>query len=496
MKKIVSISLLMLFGMVMAQNSYNFSYRLDYTFPKAEGLSTDMIFAKHYIPAKFSEKTQNSLINFPTYMSGKSEYSFLSGNQMISIQNLDLENNFVITDLEYYGYGKTVEALYDKVELRKIERTSLTILGKSCNHYEVIATLDNEQKPSDFVLCIDETNEIDNVSFLLPKQEGKQIKGLVLAVTSPEGSENERIILTSISPVNSTIHFNLEKELAAQKVRQDSIDKLYAEEGNWAADSTAVAADPYYDSYYENYMTQPKFCDYSELYNLEFEDENAFSFGSSYIGTLCNYTYSMKRGEEEKYKNYALKEIKGIKKNAVKAGFIGKKDAQMFYEFLKKDIEAMKVTKPLTAAELSAQAAVDAANAAVEAVAYADEYDYSMDVYVPEYQSVYKPMKPEDSNFAVTSLSDTSGYWKGIPTYCKKISTVIPKFSDGELTKHATNYAGQICDMYLGEFEGSGVWYKGTLDAIRSEQMYFNNNRDKFSKKDKELLDEFLNNLD
>lgn len=493
MKKLFSISILLFAGIAMAQNSYNFSYRLDYTFPKGEGISADMIFAKHYIPAKFSDKTPNSLVNFPTYMSGKSEYSFINGNQMISIQNLDLENNFSIPDLEYYGYGKTVETLYDKVELRKIERTQLNILGKSCNHYEVIATLDNEQKPSDFVMCIDETSEIDNVSFLLPKQEGKQIKGLVLAVTSPEGNENERIVLTAISPVNSTIQFNLEKELAAQKVRQDSINKLYASEAdNWAVDSATAFTDPYYDSSYENYMSQPKFCNYSELYNLEFEDENAFSFGSSYIGTLCNYTYSMKRGEEEKYKNYALKEIKGIKKNAVKAGLINKKDGQILYEFLKKDIEAMEVSKPLTEADIAAQMAAEAVDAAV---AYED-YDYSTDVYIPEYESVYKPMKPEDSNFAVTSLSDTSGYWKGIPAYCKKIDSVIPKFSDGEITKHTINYAGQICDMYLGEFEGSSVWYKGTLDAIRSEQMYFNNNRDKFSKKDKELLDIFLNNLD
>ncbi len=498
MKKLTSILLLMLFGVAMAQNSYNFSYRLDYSFPKMEGTFTDMIFAKHYIPEKFSEKTQNSLVNFPTYMSGKTEYSFLNGNQMISIQNLDLENNFVIPDLEYYGYGKTVETLYDKVELKKMERTPLTILGKSCNHYEVIATLENERQPSDFVLCIDETNEIDNVSFLLPKQEGKQIKGLVLAVTSPEGGENERIILTSISPVNSTIQFNLEKELVAQKVKQDSIDKLY-DTADYAVDSTVVAtveAVPYY----EDYMSQPKFCDYSELYNLKFENDDAFSVASAYMGSICNYSYYMKKGDEEKYKAFALKEIKSFKKNAPKTELISKKDAQMFYDFMKKDIEAMQISKPLTDAERAAQAAVYAADAAVaaaaEAVAYADDYDYSTDVYVPEYESVYKPMKPEDSNFAVTSLSETSGYWKGMPSYCKKIDTVIPKFLDGELTKHAQNYSGQICDMYLGEFEGSSVWYKGTLDAIRSEQLYFNNNRDKFSKKDRELLDEFLNNLD
>ncbi len=504
MKKITILILMLLFGVSLAQNTFTFTHRLDYTFPEMEGTKPDMVFAKHYIPAKYSEQSKNSLIHFPVYMYAQSAYSFVNDNQIIDVQNVDLENNFVIQEADYYGYGKTVETLYDKVELKKMDRAPLTVLGKSCNHYEVIITLENERKPSDFVFCIDETNEIDNVSFLVPKQEGTQIKGLVLAVTSPEGNEGERILLKSITPINSTIQFDLKKELAAHKIKLDSINKVIEQEdAAWADSAVAVAEPAAYDSYYDDYMSQPKFCDYSELYNLKFENDDAFSIASAYMGSICNYSYYMKKGDEEKYKAFALKEIKGFKKNAPKTELISKKDAQMFYDFMKKDIEAMKISKPLTEAERAAMESawatdvtVEAAAAVAEAAAYADDYDYSTDVYVPEYESVYKPMKPEDSNFAVTSLSETSGYWKGMPSYCKKIDTVIPKFSDGELTKHAQNYAGQICDMYLGEFEGASVWYKGTLDAIRSEQLYFNNNRDKFSKKDKELLDEFLNNLD
>src|SRR5690606_7953831 len=142
-----------------------------------------------------------------------------------------------------------------------------------------------------------------------------------------------------------------------------------------------------------------------------------------------------------------------------KSGLMSKKDAQLFYEFLKKDLDALEVSKPLTAEELAAQEVAYAADAAVEA-AEVVVYDDGL-VYVPEYQSVYKPMKPEDSDFAVTTLSETSVYWKGMPAYCKNLSTIIPNFSDGELTKHVQNYAGQICDMYLGEFEGASVWHKG-----------------------------------
>lgn len=474
---------------------------MDYAFPAIEGINEEVVFAKHYIPSVYSESTKNSLIYFPIWTSGQAGYTFIDGNQFINVQNADLENNFSIQQMDYYGYGKAVDTPYDKVELKKIEREPLTVLGKTCNHYDVLITKDGEAQPSDFVLCIDETSEIDNTSFLLPKQEGKQIKGLVLAVTSPEGNENERILLKSIHSVASTIQFNLDKELAAYQVRKDSLQKVEEEE-ELAWEATDMAADAY-DSYY-NYMTQPKFCDYMDFYKLKFSSDDASTMASSYLGSICSYTYYLKRGDEEKYKEFALKEIKGMKKNLPKTGLISKKDAEMFYEFLKKDIEAMELTEPLTQEEIAAEnaaldaeyaanlAAAEAAEAVSDAAGIYDEYE----PYVYDYHSTYQTLQPEDSSFAVTSLNEDSNYWKGMPVYCKKLETIVPQFSDEEITKHAKNYAGQICDMYLGEFEGTSVWHKGTLDAIRSEQLYFNNNRDKFSKKDRELLNEFLNNLD
>src|SRR5690606_24744793 len=303
MKKIISFSVLLLAGISLAQNAYNFKTRLDYVFPGFNETNEEILFANHYIPAQFTESTQNSLVHFPVWMSGQAGYTFINGNQFLNVQSDDLENNFSITKMEYYGYGNAVESIYDKVELKKIDRAPLTILGNSCNHYEVIITKEGEMQPSDFVLCIDETSEIDNTSFLLPKQEGTQIKGLVLAVTSPEGSLDERILLKSITPVNSTIQFNLEKELAASKVFQDSITKLY--ETEYAADSIETATVEAV-AYYDDYMSPPKFCDYSEYYNLKFESDEAYSIASSYLGSLCNYTYYLKRGDEEKYKAFAL----------------------------------------------------------------------------------------------------------------------------------------------------------------------------------------------
>ncbi len=489
MKNLLIFSVLIFSGFLSAQNSHTFNYRLDYKFPGLDPSMSDMIFARHYIPAQYSEQSKNSLVHFPIFMANQAGYSYVNENQLIQVENSDLENNFNIVKTDLYGYGEPVETLYEKVELNKIDRAPLNVLDRTCNHYEVISTKEGQTKITDFVLCIDETSEIDNVSFLLPKQEGKQIKGLVLAVTSPEGNENEKVLLSSINKINSTIHFDLKKELADYQVKKDSISALYPEEE--VAWDEATAVEEYYDYY--NYMTQPQFCNYSELYTLKFEDENSISFATSYISSLCNYSYYMKAGDEEKFKTFALKEIKGVKKNGPKSGLISKKDANLLYDFLKKDIDAMEKSTPKTQEDFAVEAAVVAADEALEAVA---AYDYSQDYYVGHYESEYESLTPESMNFAFETLSANSAYWKAMPAYCKNMDTVIPKFSNEELSKHAKNYAGQICDMYMGEFEGSSVWYKGTLDAIRAEQIYFNNNRDKFSKKDKELLDEFLNNLD
>lgn len=484
---------------LFAQDKYTFHYRLDYEFPKTD-YNPGYTFGKHYIPEKFTESTKNSILDLGSfYMMG---FTFLDGNTSIQIQGSDLDNNFEIVGSgieQYYGGAdKVVEKLYDKIRLQKFEKEPMKVLDYTCNHYQLFVTRVGETQEEDarMIFCIDETNTIDNTSFIMPKQEGTNVKGLILAVTSPESSPGETIYLTKINKINSTIKFNLEKELAAHKVMKDSLERTYSDiidnDAVIAVDSVAAVDYPYYN----DFMNMPEFCNYTGFYELQFEGENSFSIGSTYMSNLCTYGYYLNKGEEEKFKKFALKEIKTIKKNYVKSGLMPRKDAEIFYNYLKKDIESLKKSNPKTAEQPATEDAVDAADA-VYAVTEPDDSVY-YETYVSEYASAYKTMKPEDSNFAVTSLSEDSdsNYWKGIPAYCKKLDASVPNFSDEELKKRAKNYAGQICDMYLGEFDGTGVWYKGTLDAIRSEQLYFNNNKDKLSKKDKELLDEFLNSLD
>lgn len=503
MKKISLLALFFAFQLVAAQSTHNFKYRLDYQLEGTDEEETSYFQGKHFVPEKFSEQSKNSLAIFPFFaISAQSEFSFIDGNSIVNIQNTDLDNNFEMVDTDYYGYDNAIKVMYETAVLKKADREQLTILDKKCTQYQLFVTMDGEpETDADLVFCIDETSEIDNLSFLI-QQKTNPVKGLVLAVGPSSNEQEERIVLKKITSINSTIHFDAKKELAAFKVKKDSLDKIY---NSYASDSTAYAVDTAYaveaDDYYSEYVNQPEFCNYTGFYELQFEGENSFSVASTYMSNLCSNTYYLKKGEEEKFKKFALKEIKSIKKNYTKTGLMTKKDANLFYEFLKKDLDKLEKAKPKTPAELAAEeaaiAAADVAYATVDS-AYTDGSYYDPYVYVSDYESVYKTVGPEDSNYAITSLEadPESPYWKGMPAYCKKFETIVPAFSDEELKKRAKNYAGQMCDMYLGEFDGTSVWYKGTLDAIRAEQLYFNNNRDKFSKKDKELLDEFLNSLD
>ncbi len=485
------IGLILLGTGLSAQQTHTFKYRLDYMFESNENFRDSKYQGEHYIPEKFTDQSKNSLVIFPFFsLSADSGFTFIDGNTAVNIQNKDLENNFTIGYFDrYYGYEASVRVMYDKAALKKLDREPLKILDRSCNHYQLFVHKDGEEQDADVVFCIDETNEIDNVSFLI-EQENTHVKGLILALSPSDVNSTERIVLKKINKINSTINFDLQKELNDYKARKDSLDKIYNSTGYEETVVEDSAAD-YYDSYYDDdLMNVPKFCDYNGFYELQFEGENSYSVGSSYLSNLCSYGYYLKKGDEEKFKKFALKEIKTTKKNYIRSGLMPKKDAEIFYEFLKKDLESLQTSEPKTATELAVEAAA-------EAVESLSDYGY-YNTYVSEYQSTYKTITPDTSDFAITSLTEDveSGYWKGIPTYCKKIDSIIPDFSDAELKNHAKNYAGQICDMYLGEFDGASVWYKGTLDAIRAEQLYFNNNRDKLSKQDKELLDEFLNSLD
>lgn len=502
MKKITYLLVLLITVSLSAQKSFTFDYKLNYKLVEND---QSVIFTTHYLSTK---KSTPSIVNFPFYSRSKSDYLFVSGEEIVPIKAMDLENNFTIEmPNERYYYSEKME-FPKEMKFMKFEGEPMTVLNRTCTPYQLYSREDKgeEFSPSEFIFCVDETSEIDNFSKLFSNQKNTNIKGLILAITSDKYTdEDEQLLLSDISKINSTIHLDFENEFATYKAKVDSIQR---ERGAYeAAGAVTEAADAVADAaqeavavgeYYNGYMAQPNFCNnyYYDIYNLKLKSETSTTIASNYIYGLCQYTYSMERGDEEKYKSFALREIKNSTKNMVKTGLMSKDDSKILYEYLKKDIEELK-QQPISAVEVAtAETAVDAVGVEVAADYVVDAAVDAPDIYVWEYEPGYQSKTYENTNLAINNIEPESTYWKGMPTYCKKIDEIIPNFSDAELVKHAHNYAGQICDMYMGEFEAAGVWYKGTLDAIRAEQLYFENNKDNFSKKDKKLLNEFLNSLD
>jgi hypothetical protein len=118
-----------------------------------------------------------------------------------------------------------------------------------------------------------------------------------------------------------------------------------------------------------------------------------------------------------------------------------------------------------------------------------DEY------YISPYESAYKNEKKSVINLAISNIPSEK-LWDGLPKYCRKIEDSMPDFKNKDLKSHLKNYVGQMCDMYLTQYEYHSVAVKETLDEIRKESLYLNEARKKMDKKDLEQLDAFLNDLD
>lgn len=499
MKKLNLIITILLFSSLWGQSKLNFNYSLEYAFYSDDQSLNNEIFTKHYIPSKFSNSNLGSILFLENYsLDGGPGYVYLEDGKSVEIVSYDLNYNFKIKDRfsSYDFYSNPIDTLYQQIELVKSDIPSKKILDRSCNNYLIKSTKDGEES-TEFMVCIDETNEIDNLSFIFPKQQGKHIKGLILQFAPYGEHEKEGLTLRKIENIDSKIQFDFTKEFAKYVTKRDSLKTMYemmVESGE--NDVLFESVEDYSYEYESGYANQPSICQYDGFFDLDFETDNALDLASNYLSSICSISYYMKPGDEDKYKSFVLRDAKTATKNFRKEGLMSKKDANIFLDFIKKGFENLK--KADFSNYGAAQATVEAAaEATVEAAEAIDYYDYAYgDPYVVPYESTFKTISPETVDFAVSHLEKDSPLWKSMPNYCQKLDSIIPNFSNAELKLHAKNYAGQICDMYLGEFSSETVWYKGTLDAIRAEHTYFSKIRGSLNSNDTKLLDEFLNSLD
>jgi hypothetical protein len=126
-------------------------------------------------------------------------------------------------------------------------------------------------------------------------------------------------------------------------------------------------------------------------------------------------------------------------------------------------------------------------------VEYPEEYDSIDDYIFREYESVYKSLDVDDVSLAYSDLDEE--YKKSAPKYCEDLFDKLPDFKNKSLKNHVYNYIGQLCDLYLYE-NGGNVDYFTTIDSMRKSLLEIEKMRSSLSKKDSELLLQFINSLD
>lgn len=136
---------------------------------------------------------------------------------------------------------------------------------------------------------------------------------------------------------------------------------------------------------------------------------------------------------------------------------------------------------------MPADSAVVAADSAA-----VDFEEYS---FVTDYVSEYRKDHREEGGLAIDNIHNDK-LWKGLPKHCTNFEKEVPVFKNKELKGHLKNYTGQICDMYLSQFEPHSVSVKATLDEIRREVLYLNEIQGKLDPTDQKKLNNYLKNLD
>lgn len=142
----------------------------------------------------------------------------------------------------------------------------------------------------------------------------------------------------------------------------------------------------------------------------------------------------------------------------------------------------------------NAATAVDTAYANVDSAYSAIEAE---DVYLhlPRYETGDRRPRIHEGSYAVDDVPSENA-WAVLPKYCRNIPAVLPKLDDKTLLPHLSNYATQICDMYLAQADSHNVDVKGTMDEIRREDIFLFQRKDKMSKEDAMKIEKFLNKLD
>lgn len=155
---------------------------------------------------------------------------------------------------------------------------------------------------------------------------------------------------------------------------------------------------------------------------------------------------------------------------------------------IKREAEWKKFEQTDSTAVVVDSAAVIATDSA--AAAYDDSY-----AYIPKYKSEYKKDQHGEGDYAINNIS-TEKAWDILPKYCRNPEKDLPAIQNLDFKKHLENYSKQICDMYLTQNREHSVAVKQTMDEIRREAIFINENKERLSKPDQRKVEKYLNKLD
>lgn len=411
--------------------------------------------------------------------------SFLTlNNRLYNVFANSLENDLKIK-IPYYYEGINEKNLlpYDddffpEVLSIKSMNSTQTINGYKCNDYEIESKAFEEIKKS--TICIDEKNQLDNMSHLFPKSK---LKGLLVRI---DAGDFVGFTIDKVSNANVKVKFDEKKEIEnftnAIAKKKEEYDNLMS-----SVDSTTSAVEAYSpDNRYEdpiiNYYTYQS----SESNNV-----------NNLFGTIASLNYSLVYTDNDYDGNPDIERstalttaqgstnqlIKQFKKNKLANKSEVKQLNNLFKTYFD-DAKKFKLTEVSTDYD-EAAVAVDSAVAYVEDMSLADYYD--------PYTSTYKTTDISEIDLAIDN-PNVEDFLKIAPEHCKNLKAKIPTFTDKELGNLVYNYTGQVCDLYI--YLSGSVGLTETINAMRKSVLEINNKYDKLKKEDKDKLTTFLNSLD
>jgi|GEM_PF-4710435 len=368
-----------------------------------------------------------------------------------------------------YLWGQT-ETNNPLVTLEKTDKKG-KFLGIECTYYNIIEKNSwTDKEEINTCLCIDEKNEINTVNAYY----NTPVKGLLVALENQQ--QQFRIVLTERNKVDEYIYFDLEKEVASMSTNQTEIrdiDDINDEisDGNYLWLDSMIEDPLYYSNYYKFFNSEKTF-----LYeNLFLTASNLLMLSKEYLGENAKYS-------RQQIVDYLTDNFASTSKNLLKNKIITKEENKNLHNSFESFIKEAKqyVVVPKSTEEIE------------ETINFSDTY--VEDVWnAVTYFSIYKNEKIEDISLAIDSFTEDY-QWKAIPDYCKELEKKIPVFENQSLQKHVHNYLGQLCDLYA--YHMGNVDYYATINSMRKSLLEIEKLRSSLSKKDTELLLQFINSLD